>query len=95
MTFRLFTFLLCCYLVSGLISFFLLRKTKWGLQLLGVLMTAVLIWQIVQYSNTFGLATGFFKDVEARFGMIGAMIWGAGGMLFASVIWRLIGPLNK
>lgn len=55
-------------------------------------MITILTWQIIQYEITFGLTHGAFKDINARFGMISAMIWGVGGMVFIAIMWRLIFP---
>lgn len=57
-------------------------------------MIGVLVWQIVQYNMTFGMTTGPSKDINARFGLIGAIIWGIGSMVFVSIMWRLIFPNN-
>lgn len=92
MTPKLFSFLLIAYLLCGAISFLLLRKSWRGRLVWGVLMSGILLWQIVQYNMTFGLTSGPLKDVNARFGLIGAMIWSAGGLILFSVFWRLIFP---
>lgn len=88
MTQKLFLFLLITYLLGGIISFLFLRKVKQGKLLWSLMMTGIIIWEVIQYRFTFGKTSGIFKDVEARWGMIGVMFWGVGGMLLISVLCR-------
>ncbi len=63
------------------------------------MMMGILIWQIVQYNMTFVLSKseGWLSssnNSNARLGMISAIFWGVGSMMFISIMWRLIFPTN-
>lgn len=92
MTQKLFFFLLTIYLIGGAISILFLREAWKGYIIWGIMMIGVLVWQIIQYNMTFGITSGPSKDINARFGLIGAIIWGIGGTVFISIMWRLIFP---